>query len=346
MKSKMISKLICIGLILVNVGYAGEKKSPLQEPCAKFAAGTQKSVVFGKDGWLFLRSELRHLSVGAFWGDASAKTSMAIKPSWKDPLPAIVDYNNRLKKVGIQLYLMPIPPKAVIYPDKLPVNLEWDAARPVRLDTHHVQFYKILKESGVHVIDLVPLLLKARAEGSEPLYCARDSHFSPEACNLIASRLAEILKAQTFYSDLKLKTFAAKQKTITIRGNLADKAKLPANEGTESIRIRQISSEDAKDVNSPVLLFGDSHNMVFEMGGRLHATGGGLPSQLAYEMRIGIDTMGARGSAATPARVNIYRRSRSEPQFLKKKKVFVWCFTAREFTETSGWSTKIPVKPK
>ncbi|MFX8410487.1 hypothetical protein ABTL60_19655, partial [Acinetobacter baumannii] len=33
------------------------------------------NVVQGKDGWLFFVPELRHLSVGPFWGENAAKVS-------------------------------------------------------------------------------------------------------------------------------------------------------------------------------------------------------------------------------------------------------------------------------
>ncbi len=49
-----------------------------------------------------------------------------------------------------------------------------------------------------------------------------------------------------------------------------------------------------------------------------------------------------RSSGATPARVNLMRRVRGDPTYLGKKKVVIWCFTVREFTEGSGWS-KVPV---
>jgi alginate O-acetyltransferase complex protein AlgJ len=42
-------------------------------------------------------------------------------------------------------------------------------------------------------------------------------------------------------------------------------------------------------------------------------------------------------------RVSLYRHSLKNPDYLAKKKVVVWCFAAREFTEASeGWG-KIPV---
>jgi alginate O-acetyltransferase complex protein AlgJ len=54
-----------------------------------------------------------------------------------------------------------------------------------------------------------------------------------------------------------------------------------------------------------------------------------------------VDLVAVRGSGATPARVNLLRRARTEG-YLAKKKVVIWCFGAREFTEASGWQ-KVPV---
>jgi alginate O-acetyltransferase complex protein AlgJ len=51
-----------------------------------------------------------------------------------------------------------------------------------------------------------------------------------------------------------------------------------------------------------------------------------------------------RGSGATPARTTLMRRVRSNPNYLKGKKLVIWCFSAREFTESSGWQ-KVPVVP-
>jgi alginate O-acetyltransferase complex protein AlgJ len=55
--------------------------------------------------------------------------------------------------------------------------------------------------------------------------------------------------------------------------------------------------------------------------------------------------VGVRGSGATPARINLYRRSQSDPLYWDTKKLVVWCFTAREFTECgpTGWRI-LPVK--
>jgi alginate O-acetyltransferase complex protein AlgJ len=91
-----------------------------------------------------------------------------------------------------------------------------------------------------------------------------------------------------------------------------------------------------------VLLLGDSHNLIFHEGGDMLATGAGLPDQLALELGFPVDLIGVRGSGATPARVNLLRRARANPDYLRKKKLIIWCFSAREFTESSGWQ-KVPV---
>ena len=55
------------------------------------------------------------------------------------------------------------------------------------------------------------------------------------------------------------------------------------------------------------------------------------------------DLIGTSGSGATPVRLTLYRRSVKDPGYLAKKKIVVWCFAAREFTEaTEGWA-KVPI---
>ena len=39
-----------------------------------------------------------------------------------------------------------------------------------------------------------------------------------------------------------------------------------------------------------------------------------------------------------PARVNLLRRSKANPAYIASKKWIIRCFSAREFTESSGWS--------
>ena len=58
-----------------------------------------------------------------------------------------------------------------------------------------------------------------------------------------------------------------------------------------------------------------------------------------------VDVLGVRGSGARPARINLYRRGSRDRTYLAAKKLIVWCFAAREFTEANGWG-KVPVTSK
>ena len=85
---------------------------------------------------------------------------------------------------------------------------------------------------------------------------------------------------------------------------------------------------------SPVLLLGDSHGLVFHVGGDMHARGAGLADHLAKELGFPVDLVAVRGAGATPSRITLLRRRDN----LKGKKVVIWCISVREFTEgVQGW---------
>ncbi|MBT4818238.1 MAG: hypothetical protein HON70_21200, partial [Lentisphaerae bacterium] len=67
-----------------------------------------------------------------------------------------------------------------------------------------------------------------------------------------------------------------------------------------------------------------------------------LPDQLAAELKFAVDLIAVRGSAARPARVTLYRKIRRDPDYLTSKRMIIWCFTVREFTDSS-WGV-IPLK--
>ena len=80
-----------------------------KKDCAQLAEKAGALTVVGDDGWLFSKNELRHLSVGQFWGKLSGKVSRARNVNRRDPLPAIIDFNEKLEGLGIELIFLPIP---------------------------------------------------------------------------------------------------------------------------------------------------------------------------------------------------------------------------------------------
>ena len=312
------------------------------------AAKNYQVTVPGKNGWLFFAPELRHIGIGPFWGDAALKASQSTLPENADPLPAILDFKAQLDKSNIELLLVPVPPKAMIFPDMASGKVVWNG--PLRLDPNHQKFYELLRENGVAVLDLTPQFLARRMEASGALYCKQDTHWSGRAAVLAAQRIAAEIKNRPSLAANPKRKFYAQWKRVKIDGDLRAglDGKLPP---LETLPLRFVGTRApsgktlkpvATDRKSPLILLGDSHDLVFHEGGDMHATGAGLPDQLALELGFAVDLIAVRGSGATPARIDLMRRAKANPNYLGSKKIVVWCFSAREFTETAGWR-KVPV---
>jgi alginate O-acetyltransferase complex protein AlgJ len=314
---------------------------------AQAAARKYSITVPGRNGWLFFAPELRHVGIGPFWGEAAIRASQATLREEADPLPAILDFKAQLDKAGIELLLVPVPPKSVIYYDQVP---DTTPGALQRLDTVHQEFYARLQQQGVPVLDLTAPFLAQRQDASGPLYCKQDTHWSGRACVLAARLITAQLQGRSWLPSAPRRPWQQQWKRITIEGDLWQglSGKLPPR---ETLPLRFIGTRNpakstlqplATDRNSPVLLLGDSHDLVFHEGDDMHARGAGLPDQLAWELGFPVDLIAVRGSGATPARTSLMRRVRADAQYLSRKKLVIWCFSAREWTETAGWQ-KVPV---
>jgi SGNH hydrolase-like domain, acetyltransferase AlgX len=147
----------------------------------------------GVDGWLFLSAELRFMSLARFWGADAVNVSRSPKPEWADPIPAIVDFNKQLKDRGIGLLLVPVPPKAEIYPDKIVPEVR------VSGNDHTPSigsFYDELRSQGVDVLDLAPSFLAYRSKEQEAVFCKTDTHWSGVGCVLAAQAIAAKIRAK------------------------------------------------------------------------------------------------------------------------------------------------------
>ena len=296
----------------------------------------------GIHDWLFIYSDLRFLSHPQFWGADAAKVSQAPKPELADPLPAIIDFNRQLAARGIHLLVVPIPPKVTIYPEKL--FPETPTTRRPSVPAL-ARFYEVLRGNSVDVLDLTSLFLENRESEHGNVFCKTDSHWSGAGCALAAKEISQRVRT---YLDAQTtsKKYQSEWVEKSIDGDLAGLITADASKRlTEKIQIRVVSEQGVTtgiqpDPQSPVLLLGDSHTLVFH---DFLAERAGLLDQLSVELGSTPDLIGTRGSGATPVRVSLYRRSLKDPEFLAKKKVVIWCFAAREFTEADqGWA-KLPI---
>ena len=326
--------------VLILVGFpnftAAETELFIQSLAEKAAEAEaqQTTVVSGEEGWLFFAPELRAMSVGQFWGDAAQRASRTSNPKFADPLPAILDFKAQLDRAGIALIFVPIPAKATIYPEMISEQGDTTA----RTDEYHLKFYNILRAHGVNVLDLAPIFLKNRFTDAGPVYCKQDTHWSGQGCVLAAAAIAEAIGTPVWAAEIPKRDIETETRTIPITGDLW------RDLGDENLQKEQLRLTHIKDGvgaswrASPVVLLGDSHNLVFHAGADMHAQGAGLPDQLAYQLGFPVDVVAVRGSGATPSRLNLYRRRDN----MKGKRVVVWCLSVREFTEGQGWR-KVPM---
>jgi alginate O-acetyltransferase complex protein AlgJ len=304
-----------------------------------------QSAIVGADGWLFFAPELRALGVGAFWGEHAAEVSRSTNPQYADPLAAIVDFKDQLQKAGVELLIVPVPAKAVVYPEKvseLGQGLDSDAWK--HLDPNHQEFYQVLRGRGVSVLDLTPRFIEQRHEPGPPLYCKTDTHWSGRAVDLAAQAIGSRIQDRPWFKDVPKTRYGSKTRDVEITGDLARMID-EANPVKETLPLTFLGTERGNEIvpvepsrDSPVLLMGDSHTLVFH-DPDLYARGAGLPDHLALRLGFPVDLIGIRGSGATTTRIELLRRRDN----LKGKKLVVWCFSFREFTESaSGWR-KVPV---
>lgn len=327
---------LTIILLLAAASLSAAEISPEQFRAALTARYAElkqkkKSAVKGQDGWYFLSKELRSYGTGTFWGEAALKTSVAEED--QDPLPAILDFNAQLKQRKIVLILVPVPGKVCVYGDKLEPALISTA----RFDEAQQKFYTLLEAEGIHVIDLLPELVALRKNGDA--YCHQDSHWSVAAAHLAAKRIAEVVKKSDWYQAVPKKPAQVTAVAAAARGDLVALVG-DETEPKEVLALEQVTlggSAIASDPASPLIVMGDSHVLVYHS--ELLADHSGLPDLLAGELGLAPDVVAMRGGGANGARSNLaYRKDN-----LEGKRCIVWCFAAREFTESvEGWQ-KIPV---
>ena len=300
------------------------------------------SVVTGKQDWLFFAPELHHLLSGKFWGEEAKKVSKATNPDFADPLPAILDFKAQLDTVGIDLIFVPIPAKATIYPDMITAY-----NNTIRTDKHHIKFFDILREHDVNVLDLTDLFLKNRYTDVGLLYCKQDTHWSGQACVLAAEVIAKTIGMPAWMDDIPKRKSKIEKLSVELTSDLwrelGNKDLKKEQVILSCVKATEQSNENSQQYGaswreSPVVLLGDSHNLVFHGGGDMHATGAGLADHLAHHLGFSVDVVAARGSGATPSRLNLFRRRDN----MKGKRVVIWCLSVREFTQGQGWR-KVPV---
>ena len=173
----------------VGVGSGASNRSPEEaaflEKCA--ALGANGGTVNGKDGYSFSATELQRLAQIKEPGSAPLRAAAE----------AIADFRNTLQRKGIILIFVPIPAKAVIFPDKISKDLKIKVRgnKPARLDSTLQAFYTSLRSKDVTVIDPTEALLAARENRkSGSIFPKNAAVWSPRGAETVAKLIASEVK--------------------------------------------------------------------------------------------------------------------------------------------------------
>src|SRR5262249_48238960 len=121
----------------------------------------------GKDGWLFYRPGVDYVIGPGFLDRAilarrAAGGTEYTAPPRPDPRPAILDFQARLARSGVQLILMPAPTKSMIEPERF--SARYRDGPDVLQNPSFEQFAAEMEASGVLVFDPAPVLLERKRE--------------------------------------------------------------------------------------------------------------------------------------------------------------------------------------
>lgn len=282
------------------------------------AAATGIPVVAGSDGWYFAAGEIALLGAAAAADSGPAVARIAASAE-------------RLRRDGVELLVAPVPPKGIIYPDRLAPDL--DVPIPVRrLDAALQAAYGGLRAAGVRLVDLTGAFLRDRFHHEGPLYCRQDAHWSGVGCVVAGEVIGAAARDLDALDVPPARPYGLAWFTTPIRGDLW--RHLPAAPVREEIRVRGvIAPEDpllapvveGGGDSAAVAVVGDSHALVFHAGGPHHARGAGVADQLALELRqpvaLHADDETAAGDDADRWRI---------PPLGGETRVVVWIFAATD----------------
>ena len=282
--------------------------------CARLAAEASTSgtsIVTGSDGWYFAAREVSALAAAAT-GPAPGVAAIAAEAE-------------RLRRDGVELVVVPVPPKGIVYPDRLAPELGVPIPVP-RLDAPLERIYGRLRARDVRIVDLTEPFIRDRFHHEGPLYCRQDSHWSGVGCVVAADVIAATVRGLGVLETPSTRLYGLAWFTTPIRGDL--RQLLPQPPPYEELRVRGVIAPDdpllatvAEDGDAGIAVVGDTHALVFHGGEPYHARGAGIADQLAFEFRQPVALYADNGSARSPD-------SWTLPALGAGTRIAIWIFAA------------------
>ena len=301
--------------------------APFRRALQRWLSARAKSIhaLIGREGFLFYRRSLSYLLGGEPTAQAPGK----------NPLPVFVEFARYLAREGVDLLVVLVPPKAEVYPDKLPLSRALRASlKPQSLPLVHPEGRKFLRDlsaAGVEVLDLLPSLLSRRLQKGAPLlYQPQDTHWTSAGLQLAADQLAARVRRYRWFGALGSQRQRFTTRSVALRryGDLHSRL-LDGEQRRyrpQALRANQVLFDGKPcddDQQSPIVVLGDSFTGVFQ---RTEPQSAGLSAHLARALGHRVDLVMSYGSGPN-VRQKLLRRG---PVDLRRRKLVIWVQAARE----------------
>jgi hypothetical protein len=310
-------------------------RPPAQAVLSSWLGAGNERVYVGRDGWLFYRPDVEYLTGHGFLENRTLRRRVATSdartsPPQPDPRPALSAFHQQLAAQGIALIVIPTPVKPGIHPEKL-TGRTADGRAKVQ-NASYAQLITWLQDQSILVFDPEPVLEQVRQ--SAPQYLATDTHWRPEAMELIAERLAAFVNQHVTLPAAPALGLTIVEQEITNSGDTAVMLDLPAGQQLyppERAVISRVLNQDGSpwrsDRGADVLVLGDSFANIYSLASMGWGDSAGLVEHLSYALGRPADRIVQNDDGAFATRELLQRAG---PERLAGKRVVIWQFAARE----------------
>jgi alginate O-acetyltransferase complex protein AlgJ len=304
---------------------------------AWLGAGNDRTFV-GREGWLFYQPDVAHLTGSGFLDPAVQRRRRNSASEWAampatDPRPALLAFARELGAPGITLIVVPTPLKPALEPERLAVGAS-DEALPIENPSSR-QFIEDLRSAGVLVFDPADVLVEAKRMTGTTQYLATDTHWRPEAMELVAERLVEFIRMHVQLPEERV-SYRVAGAEIQNLGDLGAMLDLPVWQTRyrrETVSIRRVLQADGTpwrpSRNADVLVLGDSFSNIYSLASMGWGDSAGLVEHLSAALQRPVDRI-VQNDAGAYATRELLRQAGDER--LSGKRVVIYQFATRELS--------------
>ena len=294
-------------------------RPPTQYVLAGLGAGNERAYI-GRRPWLFFRDSLDYLT-GLGFGTG--------------PRLAILQLKEQLDARGIRLIVMPTPVKPTIHPEQFTRRFAGREG-PLRPASFSMLLQE-LERQGVLVFDAAPALLEAKRQSETPQYLKTDTHWRPQAGELVAASLHDFITEAMELPAIPPAGYVSEPIEVTNLGDIARLLDLPEGQTRypeETVQLRKILTADGApwqlSQSGDVLLLGDSFSNIYSLAEMGWGESAGLAAQLSFLLQRPVDDIIQNADGAFATRELLARELASGRDRLAGKRLVIFQFAERE----------------